>query len=121
MLRRLLLDWRRHGVEGVIAHPRAGRLEARVAPRNALRAKPLAFALDVFALVQHAPRGGAGGSAGRPKKRAVLEVSQLEGSRATFDALVRRLQAALRRKGMVMVDKAVAKEMKRAFAKWDGS
>ena len=114
VLHRLLLEWRRWGIAGIAVDGRAGRIEARVAPANVLRARPVAFALDVFALDQR-------DAAGRAAKRAVLEVAQLAGSRATFERLARALADVLRKKGMVMVDKTLAKAMKETFARWDGS
>ncbi|KAK1837027.1 hypothetical protein QBC39DRAFT_246064 [Podospora conica] len=98
-----LEGWKGHGIEELVADPRRGMVWVTVAEKNALKLKPVAFAIEVFRIVEEVDNV--------MKEIAIARVTLEKGSSRSLKEAVKTMKKAFADRGILVADKSRAKMM----------
>ncbi|KAK8227865.1 hypothetical protein BKA81DRAFT_384182 [Phyllosticta paracitricarpa] len=98
---RLLRDWRKYGIRDIVFDRATNVIQARVDKDNHLRIKPVAFAAELFAVLEH----------GRRAQLSLVRFTQTKGAASSFRKVVDTLEDIFDAKGFLIDDEERRKEI----------
>ena len=108
-IRSIWRDWRRYGTRDIGIDRNKGLVWASVDENNKLDVKAVTIRAEVFPVAMK----------GRAQGLAVARFSQERGAKSSFERAIRAMSGVLRGRGVLVVDKKWAKDMRKALTEWE--